>query len=125
MIALKFLIGLIVLIFLVTFAVKNLEEVTLYYYFEYQLGPVPLFFVLLASLFLGAGMIWVIATLEQMRLRMTVRKQARQIKYYEQEIQNFKVKDIVGDPVPPQSEDTPEEGSSPESVDQRNEISNP
>ena len=103
--ALKFLLGLVALIFLVTFAVKNMEEVTLYYYFEYQLPPLPLFLVLLASFFFGAGTIWVIATFEQMRLRRTIRKQTRQIKDYEQEIQNFKVKDIVGDPVPPQTED--------------------
>jgi hypothetical protein len=35
-----------------------------------------------------------------MKLRLTVRRQGRKIQDYEKEIQNYKVKDILGNPVP-------------------------
>ena len=97
MVALKFLIGLVVLIFLVTLAVKNMEEVTLYYYFGYQFGPLPLFFALLGSFLLGSAIIWLIACLEQVKYRITIRKLNRQVRDLEEEIQSLKVKSIVGE----------------------------
>lgn len=97
MVALKFLIGLVVLIFLVTLAVKNMEEVTLYYYFGYQFGPLPLFFALLGSFLLGSGIIWLVACLEQMKYRISIRKLNRRVRDLEEEIQSLKVKSIVGE----------------------------
>lgn len=112
MVALKFLLGLIVLIFLVTFAVKNMEpQVTIDYYFGYSFGPVPFFFALLGSAVLGAIIAMFFALVEQLKLRSVVRRQNRQLASMEKEMMEFK--QITPEPVPepepqPETEEDPD-----------------
>ncbi len=91
MVAVKFLVGLVVLVFLVTFAVKNMEpQVTVDYYFGYSFGPLPFFFALLAAAVLGALITMIYSVVEYVKLTTTIRKQNRHIATLEQEMIGYK-----------------------------------
>ncbi|MBI3793632.1 MAG: LapA family protein [Nitrospinae bacterium] len=90
MVTLRFILGLAVLIFLVTFALLNMEpSVTLRYFFGYAFGPVPLFFALLSAGALGMMTAMVFSIFEQFRLRAVIRKQKRQVAALKRELQEY------------------------------------
>ena len=87
MAALKFLLGLVILVFLVTFALQNMEpQVTINYYFDYSIGPLPLFFALLAAAVLGMVVSAAYSMVEQVRLSSALRRQKKQIQSLEKEL---------------------------------------
>lgn len=89
MIAVKFLLGLIVLVFLVTFAVQNMEPQITIRYFGYDLGPLPFFFSLLAAAVLGMVIAAAYSVIEQLKLSSTVRQQKRRIQAIEKELLDY------------------------------------
>ena len=87
MAALRFLLGLVVLVFLVTFAIQNMEpQVTISYYFDYSIGPVPFFFALLAAAVLGMVIAAAYSMVEQVKLSSALRRQKKQIQSLEKEL---------------------------------------
>lgn len=90
MVTLRFILGLVLLIFLVTFAMENMEPaVTLHYYFGYQLGPYPLFLALLTAAVAGMIIAMVFSVVEQFRLRAIIRRQKRQLAALKKEMQEY------------------------------------
>ncbi|MFQ5560588.1 MAG: lipopolysaccharide assembly LapA domain-containing protein [Nitrospinota bacterium] len=81
----KLLIGIIVLILVFTFSIKNMENVSIQY-FNWQSGPVPLFLVALASLITGAILAWLFELFERLRLHKLIRKQKKEIARLETEL---------------------------------------
>ncbi len=114
MVAVKFLVGLVALVFLVTFAVKNMEpQVTVDYYFGYSFGPLPFFFALLAAAVLGALITMLYSVVEYVKLTTTIRKQNRHIAGLEQEMMGYKQLP----PEPPEESKIQEEPAEPEGPD--------
>jgi len=90
MVTLRFIAGLAVLIFLVTFALENMEPaVTLRYYFGYQWGPYPLFLALLGAAVAGIIIAMVFSVFEQFRLRAIIRRQKRQLAALKNEVREY------------------------------------
>lgn len=93
MFAVRFILGLVILLFLVTFAVKNMEpQITIQYYFGYNFGPMPFFFTLLAAGVLGMVVSAVFSVAEQIRLHTTIRRKRKRIEALEKELLEFKQK---------------------------------
>lgn len=87
MAAVKFLLGLVILVFMVTFAIQNMEpQVTISYYFGYSIGPVPFFFALLAAAVLGMIVAAAYSVVEQVKLSSALRRQKKQIQSLEKEL---------------------------------------
>jgi|GEM_PF-907275 uncharacterized integral membrane protein len=84
--SLKFILGLIIMILLVTFAVKNNTPTKLYYYFNLESPEVPLFLVILLGLFLGAVFVWIINLFERMKLKYIIKKKDKKIREIEKEL---------------------------------------
>lgn len=90
MAAVRFLLGLVVLVFLVTFALQNMTpQVTISYYFGYSVGPVPFFFALLAAAVLGMVVAAAYSMVEQVRLSSALRRQKKQIQALENELVQY------------------------------------
>jgi uncharacterized integral membrane protein len=99
--SLRFLFGLVVMIFLVTFAVTNNTPIKLYYYFNFQSPEIPLFLVVLASVFIGALFVWVLALFDRIRLKMSVGKKDKRIRELEKELvdlRNLPAEEPAGKP---------------------------
>ncbi len=91
MTAIRFMLGLAVLIFLITLGLRNMEpQVTIQYYFGYKLGPMPLFFALLTAAAAGILLTMLFAVYEQLRLHAVVRAQRKQLAALERDIAEFK-----------------------------------
>lgn len=100
--SLRFLFGLVVMIFLVTFAVKNNTPIKLYYYFNFQSPEIPLFLVVLASVFIGALFVWMLALFDRIRLKMSVSKKDKKIRELEKELvdlRNLPAEEPAGKPI--------------------------
>jgi uncharacterized integral membrane protein len=90
MVTLRFIIGLLVLVFLVTFALQNMEpSVTFHYYFGYKYGPMPFFFALLSSAVVGIIIAMLFSIFEQFRLRAIIRRQKKQLASLKKEVQEY------------------------------------
>ncbi len=91
MVALKFLVGLLVLIVLVVFALQNLQpDVVIEYYFDKKIGPMPFSFALLGAAVLGSIIAALVTLCEQIKLRSVIRRQRKQIVRMEAELLEFK-----------------------------------
>lgn len=100
--SLRFLFGLVVMIFLVTFAVTNNTPIKLYYYFNFQSPEIPLFLVVLVSVFIGALFVWVLALFDRIRLKMSVSKKDKKIRELEKELvdlRNLPAEEPTGKPM--------------------------
>lgn len=82
----KFIFGLIVLVILASFAVKNSEPVVLKYYFGYATPPIPLYVVLLAAVAVGAIFAALFAIGERFYFLHGFRKRDRLIREMETEL---------------------------------------
>jgi len=74
------------MIFLVAFAVKNNTPVRLYYYFNFQSPEIPLFVIVLVSVFIGALCVWLMALFDKLRMKMIISKKEKTIKEMEKEL---------------------------------------
>ncbi|GMT42236.1 MAG: hypothetical protein IEMM0002_0647 [bacterium] len=91
MVAVRFILGFVILIFMVTFAVKNMEpEVTIRYYFDYSFGPIPFFFSLLAATVLGMVITAVFSIAEYIRFHTAIRRQRKHINSLEKDLLEFR-----------------------------------
>lgn len=91
MVALKFLISLFILIVLVVFALMNMEpSVTIKFYEEIKIGPIPLSFALLSAAAIGSIITALITLVEQVRLRYHLRKAGTRVTELEQELLEFR-----------------------------------
>lgn len=97
--AVKIVVFLFFLILVVTFVVKNMSSVDLYYYnymFQLLSVRVPLLFVILTAFALGYLLAWTLGFASRVRLRKSVRKQTKTIQDMNEEIQNLKSpKDLI------------------------------
>jgi uncharacterized integral membrane protein len=83
---LKFIIGLIVLVVLASFAVNNSEPVVLKYYFGYATPKVPLYVVVLIAVVVGAILAALFAIGERFYFMYELRKRDRIIREMEGEL---------------------------------------
>ena len=93
MLAIKFIISIILLLLIASFAVKNMGAVELNYYdlkLQLHLVELPLMIVLVASLILGFLIAWFIGIFDQFKLKSTIRQQKRSISHMEDEIECLK-----------------------------------
>lgn len=91
MTAIRFLLGLAILIFLVTLGLRNMEpQVTIQYYFGYSMGPMPFFFALLTAAAAGVLLTMFFAVYEQLRLHGIIRRQRKQLVALDRDIAEFK-----------------------------------
>ncbi len=91
MTAIRFLLGMAILIFLITLGLRNMEpQVTIQYYFGYHAGPMPLFFALLTAAAAGILLTMLFAVYEQLRLHGVIRRQRKQIAALEKDISELK-----------------------------------
>jgi len=91
LVALKFLFSLFILIVLVVFALMNMEpEVTIKFYEETKIGPIPLSFALLSAAAIGSIITALITLVEQVRLRYHLRKAETRETELEQELLEFR-----------------------------------
>lgn len=97
--AVKIVVFLIFLTVVVTFIVKNMAPVDLYYYnykFQLQSVRVPLLVVILTSFVLGYLIAWMFGFVSRMQLKSQTRKQTRTIQDMNTEMQKLKApKDMV------------------------------
>ncbi len=91
MTAIRFMLGLAMLMFLVTLGLRNMDpQVTIQYYFGYHLGPMPFFFALLTAAAAGILFTMLFAVYEQLRLHGVIRGQRKQLAALERDIAEFK-----------------------------------
>jgi uncharacterized integral membrane protein len=91
--ALKIILFLLLLIVFVSFVIKNMGSVDLYYYdykLQMQVFSVPLFLVILATFTLGFLSAWFFGFLTQMRLKASLRKQTKAIQDMNEELGKLK-----------------------------------
>jgi len=86
----KFMVFLLVLAIVASFAVKNGDDVVLYYYFGLESVPMPLFLVIFGSLVLGALISLLFAVGEQLRLRYTIRSLEKKMRRMEEELYSLR-----------------------------------
>lgn len=82
----KFIFGLIILVILASFAVKNSDPVVLKYYFGYATPPVPLYVILLAAVVVGAIFAALFSIGERFYFRHEINKRDRVIREMETEL---------------------------------------
>jgi uncharacterized integral membrane protein len=91
LVAVKFLVSLFILTVLVVFALMNMEpDVTVKFYEEINIGPVPLSFAILGAAALGSLITALITLVEQMRLRYQLRKERTRVEELELELLEFR-----------------------------------
>ena len=111
----KFIFGLIILIVLASFAVKNSDPIVLKYYYGYSTPPVPLYVVLLAAVVVGAIFAALFAIGERFYFRHEIRKRDRVIRDMETELVSLRNLPL-NEPLPPaESKDSSEKGAAVES----------
>ena len=91
--AIKFIVSIIILLVIASFAVKNMGTVELNYYdlkLQLHLLELPLMVVLVASLILGFLIAWFMGIFAQFKLKSTIRQQNRYISTMEEEIEGLK-----------------------------------
>lgn len=91
MTALRFMFGLAILMFLITVGLCNMEpQVTIHYYFGYNLGPMPFFFALLTAAAAGVLFTMFFSVFEQLRLHGVIRGQRKQLAALDRDLAEFK-----------------------------------
>lgn len=91
MTAIRFMLGLAILIFIITLGLRNMEpQVTIQYYFGYSLGPMPFFFALITAAASGILLTMFFAVYEQLRLHGVIRRQRKQLAALERDMAEFK-----------------------------------
>lgn len=91
--AIKFIISILLLIVIASFAVKNMGSVELSYYdLKLQLHTVelPLMVVLVVPLVLGFLIAWFMGMFDRFKLKSTIRQQKRSISSMEEELERLK-----------------------------------
>lgn len=97
MMAVKFLIGLLAIFALVSFAVNNQQDVVISYYFDYEIG-VKLWVAILASFILGGALASIAAGFSLMKEKSRRWKLARQNTKLEEELNSLKQKPMPDEP---------------------------
>lgn len=97
MMAVKFLIGLLAIFALVTFAAKNQQDVVISYYFDYEIG-VKLWVAILASFIAGGALASIGAGFSLMKEKSRRWKLARQNAKLEEELNSLKQKPMPDEP---------------------------
>jgi uncharacterized integral membrane protein len=88
----KFVLSILLLIVIASFAVKNMGSVELNYYgLQLQLHTIelPLMMVILIPLVLGFLIAWFMDLFDRFKLKSTIRQQNRSISYMEEELKNL------------------------------------
>ena len=91
--AIKFILLILLLIVIASFAVQHMASVGISYYdFEFQLQIIelPLMVVMLIPLLLGFLIAWVMGLSELFKLKSTIRRQNKSISSIEEELESLK-----------------------------------
>ena len=91
--AIKFILLILLLIVIASFAVQNMASVGISYYdFEFQLQIIelPLMVVMLIPLLLGFLIAWVVGLSELFKLKSTIRRQNKSISSMDEELESLK-----------------------------------
>jgi len=91
--AIKFILFILLLIVIASFAVQNMVAVGISYYdFEFQLQTIelPLMVVMLIPLLLGFLIAWILGLSELFKLKSTIRRQNKSISSMEEELESLK-----------------------------------
>ena len=91
--AIKFVLCILLLIVIASFAVKNMGSVELNFYdLELQIHSIelPLMVVLVIPLVLGFLIAWFMGLFDRLKLKSTIRQQYQSISSMEEELENFK-----------------------------------
>ena len=91
--AIKFVLCILLLIVIASFAVKNMGSVELSFYdLELQIHSIelPLMVVLVIPLVLGFLIAWFMGLFDRLKLKSTIRQQNRSISSMEEELENLK-----------------------------------
>ena len=89
----KFILFILLLIVIASFAVQNMASVGISYYdFEFQLQIIelPLIVVMVIPLILGFLIAWVMGMSDLFKLKSTIRKQNKSISSMEEELESLK-----------------------------------
>jgi uncharacterized integral membrane protein len=91
--AIKFILSILLLIVIASFAVQNMDSVEINYY-DLKLGlhtlELPLMVVLVIPLVLGFLIAWFIGIFDRFKLKSTIRQQNRSISSMEEELERLK-----------------------------------
>ncbi|MBC8286062.1 MAG: LapA family protein [Nitrospinae bacterium] len=91
--AIKFILSILLLIVIASFAVKNMGSVELSYYdlkLQLHLVELPLMVVLVIPLILGFLIAWFMGMFDRFKLKSTIRQQNRSIASMEEELERLK-----------------------------------
>lgn len=91
--ALKFILSIILLIVIASFAVQNMGSVEISYYdYKFQLHSIelPLMVVVVIPLVLGFFIAWFMGMFGRFKLKSTIRKQNKSISSMEEELERLK-----------------------------------
>jgi uncharacterized integral membrane protein len=91
--AIKFILSILLLIVIASFAVQNMDAVSIRYYdFKFQLHTLelPLMVVVVIPLIMGFLIAWFLGALEQFKLKTRIRKQNKSISSLEEELDTLK-----------------------------------
>ena len=91
--AIKFILSIVLLIVIASFAVKNMGSVEISYYdFKFQLHSIelPLMVVVVIPLILGFLIAWFMGVFDRFKLNSTIRKQNKSISAMEEELERLK-----------------------------------
>ncbi len=97
MMAVKFVIGLLIAFFLVTFAAKNQQEVIVSYYLGYSFD-VKLWVAILASFAMGAVITFIAAGLSMLKQQSRIWSLNRKVLKVEKELDDLKQKPLPDEP---------------------------
>ena len=93
MTVIKFVLSILLLIVIASFAVQNMGSVEISYYdYEFQLHAVelPLMVVVVIPLLLGFLIAWFMGVFDRFKLKSTIRKQSKSISSMEEELERLK-----------------------------------
>lgn len=91
--AIKFILSILLLIVIASFAVQNMGSVAISYYdFKFQLHTLelPLMVVVVIPLVLGFLIAWFMGMFDRFKMKSTIRKQNRSISSMEEELERLK-----------------------------------
>ncbi len=91
--AIKFVLSILLLIVIASFAVQNMDSVEISYYdlkLELHTIELPLMVVLVTPLILGFSMAWFMGMFDRFKLKSTIRQQNRSISSMEEELERLK-----------------------------------
>ncbi len=74
----------------ITFSVENTAPVVLKYYFGLETLPIPVFLLVLISVFLGVLLAGVAFVADERSLKKAVREKEREIAFLEEELRSFR-----------------------------------